>query len=333
MRGPNRRSSRRSRVACANFPEEGGNSRRAEFLSEALRPPSATFEWASFAQACKTKPGSPAPGLTLIEAETIQEEAAAIALVLREALETEGQTAALVTPDENLIGRVRHALSQWGLTRPVQDAGADALASRVAATAAQAKPEDLVELLRCRQGEAAAARRRFAELIDLGVFRQMWRPSSMAGHSGCPGPRGTCDFFGRGAPPGDEAHCGSRSGRRRGVARNRLLEALSPLASKADERLTLKDWTVAHAHGPIAPCGLGFEKAVAKEDERSTLADAAECPGPAAHARLARAMPAFSPNSATGGERPRARPLIRGFSSGRRSMPGCWRPMSSFSAG
>ena len=61
------------------------------FLSEALRPASTTAQWASFASAERKKDGSPAPGLALIEAETIQDEAAAIALILREALETKGR--------------------------------------------------------------------------------------------------------------------------------------------------------------------------------------------------------------------------------------------------
>ena len=103
-------------------PSPGRESlRRAAFLSEALRPASTTAQWASFASDERKREGSPVPGLALIEAETTQDEAAAIALILREALETKGQTAALVTPDENLIGRVRHALTHWGLANPAED--------------------------------------------------------------------------------------------------------------------------------------------------------------------------------------------------------------------
>lgn len=253
----------------------GENLPRAVFLSEALRPSSTTSEWANFAKACKTTPGSPAPGLTLIEAETIQEEAAAIALVLREALETEGQTAALVTPDEKLIGRVRHALSQWGLAGPFQEAGVDSLASRAAAAAAQAKPEDLVELLRCAEGEAAAGRRRYAELIDLGVLRQMWRPSSMLGIPVALARAEHAISSGEARHPAMKRIASTEWEAARHCAEG-LLEALSPLASQAGERLTLKDWTSAHATVMGHLAGLGFEKAVAKEDERSTLADAAK---------------------------------------------------------
>ncbi len=100
---------------------ERENLRRVAFLSEALRPASTTAQWAAFASAAKKTGGDPVPGLALMEAETIQEEAAAIALILREVLETKGKTAALVTPDEKLIARVRQALTQWGLENPVED--------------------------------------------------------------------------------------------------------------------------------------------------------------------------------------------------------------------
>ena len=54
-------------------------------------------------------------GVSLITAPTEQEEAAAIALVLREAVETPGKTASLVTPDRTLARRVAAELGRWGL--------------------------------------------------------------------------------------------------------------------------------------------------------------------------------------------------------------------------
>ena len=44
-----------------------------------------------------------------------QEEAAAIALVLREAIQTPGRRAALVTPDRELAGRVAAELLRYGI--------------------------------------------------------------------------------------------------------------------------------------------------------------------------------------------------------------------------
>lgn len=57
----------------------------------------------------------PLPGLSLVEAPGEREEAAAIALILREALEIPEQTAALVTADQRLARRVATALQRWGV--------------------------------------------------------------------------------------------------------------------------------------------------------------------------------------------------------------------------
>jgi ATP-dependent helicase/nuclease subunit B len=54
-------------------------------------------------------------GLTRLEAADQQQEAQAIALVLREALETPGAQAALVTPDRQLAARVSAALLRYGI--------------------------------------------------------------------------------------------------------------------------------------------------------------------------------------------------------------------------
>ncbi len=54
-------------------------------------------------------------GVRLIEAATPGEEAQVIALALRQALETPGRTAALVTPDRGLARRVAAHLARWGV--------------------------------------------------------------------------------------------------------------------------------------------------------------------------------------------------------------------------
>lgn len=54
-------------------------------------------------------------GLSRIVARTQAEEAAAIAILLREALEVPGRTAALVTPDRGLARRVAAELARWNL--------------------------------------------------------------------------------------------------------------------------------------------------------------------------------------------------------------------------
>ncbi|MCW8834950.1 MAG: double-strand break repair protein AddB [Rhodospirillales bacterium] len=84
---------------------------RAHFISHAMLPPEATGLWRDGG---KIEP-SALEGISRIEAETEQEEALAIALVMREALEEPGRTAALVTPDRDLARRVGAELSRYGL--------------------------------------------------------------------------------------------------------------------------------------------------------------------------------------------------------------------------
>lgn len=86
---------------------------RNAWMSLALRPAPVTDAWLSEA------PKLPAPStsfqdVTILAAPSPREEAAAIALRLREAAET-GQTATLVTPDRTLARAVTAALDRWGI--------------------------------------------------------------------------------------------------------------------------------------------------------------------------------------------------------------------------
>ena len=53
--------------------------------------------------------------LELIETKTLSDEASTIAIIMREALEIEGRTAALITPDRELARRVSSALKKWNI--------------------------------------------------------------------------------------------------------------------------------------------------------------------------------------------------------------------------
>ena len=66
-------------------------------LCRAMLPAGALTEW-------RHAVPIPIDGLSLLSTADQQEEAAAIALVLRAALETPGARAALVTPDRDLAG-------------------------------------------------------------------------------------------------------------------------------------------------------------------------------------------------------------------------------------
>ncbi|MFL5254950.1 MAG: double-strand break repair protein AddB [Rhodopila sp.] len=81
---------------------------RFSILSKALLPAAALHQWMDRA---KVDPD----GLKRLTPVDQQHEAEAIALVLRSALETPGATAALVTPDRALAGRVTAALLRYGI--------------------------------------------------------------------------------------------------------------------------------------------------------------------------------------------------------------------------
>ncbi|MDP6882691.1 MAG: double-strand break repair protein AddB [Rhodospirillales bacterium] len=81
---------------------------RAELVHRALRP-AAALE----APDAKAPDADALTGVSRIESASEQEEAGAIALVLRQALEDEGRTAALVTPDRSLARRVAAELRRW----------------------------------------------------------------------------------------------------------------------------------------------------------------------------------------------------------------------------
>src|SRR5262249_53351608 len=85
---------------------------REVLLSEALRPARATDRWQNRLRAVDADLTRGLAGLTVVEAANAEEESLAIAVVLREAVEHEGMTAALVTPDRALARRVRAALGR-----------------------------------------------------------------------------------------------------------------------------------------------------------------------------------------------------------------------------
>ena len=91
---------------------------RARFrvLNEALRPAETTDVWRNAGQRIdKADLAGALSGLQVIAASSPREEALAIALILRETLETPGRTAALVTPDRGLARHVATELRRWGV--------------------------------------------------------------------------------------------------------------------------------------------------------------------------------------------------------------------------
>ncbi len=111
---------------------------REVLLSEALRPAAATDCWRDRLQAIDAQLGHGFQAVAVIEAANAEEESLAIAVALREAVET-GQSAALVTPDRALARRVLAALGRWNIA--ADDSGGDALADTAAGVFARLAAE------------------------------------------------------------------------------------------------------------------------------------------------------------------------------------------------
>jgi ATP-dependent helicase/nuclease subunit B len=155
---------------------------RTRVLSEALRPAETTDSWAEMARDQRARlAGLACDGLAIVEAMDEREEALAAAVALREALETPGRTAALVTPDRGLAARVAAELARWNIG--VEDSAgvalSDTAAGRLARLAAEAAafdfeparvlallahPDVLLGLTRPEVERAAAA-------LEIGVLR------------------------------------------------------------------------------------------------------------------------------------------------------------------
>jgi ATP-dependent helicase/nuclease subunit B len=90
-------------------------SARLKLLSAALRPAEAPARRPGEGLDAETVSRAFAGGVTYLECTNPREEAAAIALALREQLEQPGTTAALVTPDRDLARRVVAAMRRWNI--------------------------------------------------------------------------------------------------------------------------------------------------------------------------------------------------------------------------
>nr|WP_321984444.1 double-strand break repair protein AddB [uncultured Lichenicoccus sp.] len=150
-------------------------SARIQALHSVLLPEQALGAWLT-----ATGPAG-LSGVSRLDAADQQEEAAAIALVLRHALQTPGRRAALVTPDRGLAARVVVELSRFGVL--VDDsAGEPLLATPPAiflrllagACCEGLAPVALLALLKhplAAAGRPGAECRRLARLLELACLR------------------------------------------------------------------------------------------------------------------------------------------------------------------
>ncbi len=154
---------------------------RSAFLSEALRPAESTDCWRDRERALSPPAVAAAlEGVTVVIADNENEEALALAIAMRETLETQGKTAALVTPDPSIARRVSAELARWGVEvedsagRTLGQSPAGALARLILQAAIEFTPRSFLALLAhplARFGRARADAESAARALELAIFR------------------------------------------------------------------------------------------------------------------------------------------------------------------
>lgn len=155
---------------------------RAHLINEAMRPASTTHHWHRLNETVTADDAQTAfAGVHRLTAPSAQDEAEAIALIMRHAAEQPGRTAALVSPDRLLARRVAIRLESWGIRvddsagRPfVKTVPGAFLDLAIEAFAQNFAPAALMALLKhplTRLGWPALDVRRTARILEVGAFR------------------------------------------------------------------------------------------------------------------------------------------------------------------
>lgn len=181
-------------VSRADIPTLGRRDtmldKRMRFLTEALRPVSTTDLWQSRSERVSDSDIESAfSNITIVEAAHEREEALAIAIALREALEVPDKSAALITPDRSLAERVQSELQRWNIE--VEDSAGTSLirtrAGRLMMLLAEAVAQDftpwsLLALLShpdARFGLDDDTLTRARRALDIGLFRHVAYPRGL----------------------------------------------------------------------------------------------------------------------------------------------------------
>ena len=183
-----------ARAVVAPWPEQAsvaGSSSRARFLTEVMRPAATTHAW----QALSRLDPEVIEGVTRLDCAGPREEAEAIALVMREALEHRAghrdRTCALVTPDRDLAGRVAAELKRWNIDvddsagRPLSQTPPGAFLRLTAAMVAE-DFAPVATLAVCKHPLAAGGRdparfRALTRLVEREVLRGPRPPAGLEG--------------------------------------------------------------------------------------------------------------------------------------------------------
>lgn len=157
------------------------NPAREISLAETLRPAPTTDAWRALAESGAGEIAAGLKDVSLSVAADPAQEALAIALALREALEIPGRRAALVTPDRNLARRVAAEMTRWGIAiddsagRPLAHTAAGSFLCLLAEVVdARFAPVPLLALLKhpfARRGEDHGQFRARARELDRWCLR------------------------------------------------------------------------------------------------------------------------------------------------------------------
>ena len=152
-------------------------------IGEALRPAATTAAWRDIGRRLDaTSVAAALKGIARLDAASPEDEAEAIALIMRRAAEDPQRTAALVTPDRTLARRVAARLSSWGIGiddsagRPLAKTPPGVLLDLIAgALATDFAPAPVMALLKhplARLGLPVADVRRGARMLELRALRR-----------------------------------------------------------------------------------------------------------------------------------------------------------------
>jgi ATP-dependent helicase/nuclease subunit B len=153
---------------------------RARLIAEALRPADTTDHWREFQAEFRPSFVDALAGVSIVEAAHEGEEALALAIRMRAALEVPDATCALITPDRDLARRVGAELKRWNID--IEDSAGEPLGrtlqgrfARLVLSAARA--EDNAALVALMQHPLACfglPRREVEEIaasVEIGVLR------------------------------------------------------------------------------------------------------------------------------------------------------------------
>ena len=183
-----------AREAVADWPAPvtARAALRSRLADWALRPAAATAGWLGLSAALPEAEALDAfRDIARVDCPGPGEEATVVALILRQALETEGQTAALITPDRGLARRVAAELRRWQVE--VDDSAGPPLGSTPPGTflrllakalADELAPVPLLELLKHPLAACGRAPGDFRQAVR-GLERRILRgPRPQAGLPG-----------------------------------------------------------------------------------------------------------------------------------------------------